>query len=147
MACDFSRGSLKKIKTWTGEIHIIPNGTIAQVTNLSVENSLAIVDVSISYNEDVDKVVQLLEEKADKWKETINEIVKTPKVLGVERFGQSDIVIRITAECQPTENSKVSRQLRSEIVQLFEEKGIKIPYSTMVMVNPIDQGQQVKEQS
>lgn len=138
---------ITKIKAWTGEIHIIPNGSITQVTNLSVENSVAIVDVSISYNEDIDKVVKLLQEKGSQWKESIEEIVETPKVLGVERFGQSDIVIRITAECKPTENAKVTRQLRSEIVQLFEEKGIKIPYSTMVMMNPIEQAQKLKQQS
>lgn len=131
---------ITKIKAGTGEVHIIPNGSITQVTNLSVENSLAVVDVSISYNEDIDKVVNLLKEKADQWKESIEEIVETPKVLGVERFGQSEIVIRVTAECKPTENAKVNRQLRSKILQLFEEEGIKIPYSTMVMVNPIDHG-------
>lgn len=138
---------ITKIKAGTGEVHIIPNGSITQVTNLSVENSLAVVDVSISYNEDIDKVVNLLKEKADQWKESIEEIVETPKVLGVERFGQSEIVIRVTAECKPTENAKVNRQLRSEILQLFEEKEIKIPYSTMVMVNPIDQGKKANPQS
>jgi small conductance mechanosensitive channel len=138
---------ITKIKAWTGEIHIFPNGSIAQVTNLSVENSLAIVDVSISFNEDIDKVVELLKGNAEHWKESIEEIVETPKVLGVVRFGQSDIVIRITAECQPTQNLKVTRQLRSEIVQLFEEKGIKIPLPTMVMVNPTVQGETAKQQS
>lgn len=138
---------ITKIKAWTGEIHILPNGTIAQVTNLSVENSLAIVDVSISYNEDVDKVISLLKQQASLWKEQMEEIVETPKVLGVERFGQSDIVIRITAECFPTQHIAAMRKIRSHIVQLFEEEGIEIPYPTMVMVNPSENGQKVKQQN
>ena len=38
-----------KIKSFTGEIHILPNGTISQVVNYSMENSLAIVDVTIPF--------------------------------------------------------------------------------------------------
>ena len=38
-----------KIKSFTGEVYIIPNGSISQVVNYSLENSLAIVDVSVPY--------------------------------------------------------------------------------------------------
>jgi len=124
-----------KIKSSTGEVHIIPNGSITQVTNSSVENSLAIVDVSIAFHEDVDKVIHLLREHTELWKDTIAEIVATPSVLGVERFGQSEIVIRITAECLPAQNGKVTRLLRAQIIKLFEEHGIQVPQPTMVMVN------------
>ena len=37
-----------RIKSWTGEVHIIPNGNIKQVTNFSTYNSIAVVDVSIA---------------------------------------------------------------------------------------------------
>ncbi|PJH69311.1 mechanosensitive ion channel protein MscS, partial [Salmonella enterica subsp. enterica serovar Typhimurium] len=44
-----------KILSWTGEMNIIPNGAITQVTNYSLENGLAVVDVNITYESDVEK--------------------------------------------------------------------------------------------
>src|SRR5574342_986255 len=44
-----------KLKSWTGEVHILPNGSIMEVTNFSLNNSLAIIDVGIAYEEDIDK--------------------------------------------------------------------------------------------
>ncbi len=51
-----------KVKSWTGEIHTLPNGSIIQVTNYSVSNSVAFVDVSISYEADIAKAEQVIEE-------------------------------------------------------------------------------------
>lgn len=123
-----------RIKVWTGEVHIIPNGRINEVTNLSLANSMAVVDVSVGYDQDINQVVKLLEETAPKWEETIEAIVATPSVLGVERFGPSDVVIRVTAECEPLQHIPVMRTLRAEIKAMFDEHGIEIPYPHMVMM-------------
>ncbi|WP_236692910.1 mechanosensitive ion channel family protein [Aneurinibacillus tyrosinisolvens] len=129
---------ITRIKVWTGEVHIIPNGSIKEVTNLSIENSVAVVDVSVSYNEDISRVLAMLEEAAPKWKDEMEEIVETPSVLGVEQFGPSDIVIRVIAECQPLKHIPVMRKLRAEIKEMFDKKGIEIPYPHMVMVSQQD---------
>ena len=42
-----------KVKSWTGEQQVIPNGNITQVTNYSVHNGLAIVDINIPYENDI----------------------------------------------------------------------------------------------
>ncbi|AMA71467.1 MULTISPECIES: mechanosensitive ion channel family protein [Aneurinibacillus] len=123
-----------RIKIWTGEIHIIPNGSITEVTNLSIANSMAVVDVSVSYKEDINEVVRILEEAAPRWEQEYEEIVKTPTVLGVERFGASDVVIRLIAECQPMQHYPVMRRLRADIKKMFDERGIEIPYPHMVMI-------------
>lgn len=123
-----------RIKIWTGEVFIVPNGNITEVTNLSVANSLAVVDVSISLNEDVNEVIKLLEEATPRWQEEYEQIVSEPSVLGVERFGTSDVVIRIIAECEPTQHFPVMRGLRADIKRMFDERGIEIPYPHMVMI-------------
>ena len=50
-----------KILNWTGELYILPNGSITNVTNSSIYNSTAIVDIDISYNGDLKKVENLIE--------------------------------------------------------------------------------------
>ena len=37
-----------RVKSWTGEIHIIPNGSILEVTNYSINNSIAVIDISVA---------------------------------------------------------------------------------------------------
>lgn len=123
-----------RIKIWTGEVYIVPNGNITEVTNLSVANSLAVVDVSVSLNENINEVIKLLEESAPRWQEEYDQIVAAPTVLGVERFGASDVVIRIIAECEPTQHFPVMRGLRADIKRMFDERGIEIPYPHMVMI-------------
>lgn len=124
-----------RIKVWTGEVHIIPNGQITEVTNMSLANSIAVVDISVGYEQDINHVVELLKESAPRWKETIEAIVETPSVLGVERFGPSEVVIRIIAECESMQHVQVMRTLRADIKEMFDANGIEIPYPHMVMMN------------
>ena len=125
---------ITKIKSWTGEVHIFPNGSINQVTNYSIENSIAIVDVKVAYEEDLDRVQQVLGEVAKRAQEECEEIVKEPEVLGVQGFGTSEVIIRVVAECRPTTNHVVARKLRAMIKEEFAARGIAIPYPKMVYV-------------
>jgi len=43
-----------------GIVHTIPNGEIKIVSNLSKEWSRSVIDVEVSYDEDIDKVIDLL---------------------------------------------------------------------------------------
>ena len=51
-----------KIKSWTGELHILPNGSIIEVTNFSINNSIAVVDIAIAYGEDIARAETVIEE-------------------------------------------------------------------------------------
>ncbi|MFX8805527.1 mechanosensitive ion channel domain-containing protein, partial [Acinetobacter baumannii] len=51
-----------KLKSFTGEVHILPNGTITQVTNFSLNNSVAVVDVSIAYEGDLEQAEAVIRE-------------------------------------------------------------------------------------
>lgn len=125
---------ITKIKSWTGEVHIFPNGTINQVTNFSMQNSIAVVDISVSYNEDVEQVENVIKEVMKHALEENEDIVEEPKVLGVQAFGPSEVVIRITAECNPNTHHAVSRKLRARIKAEFDERGIEIPFSKMMPI-------------
>ncbi len=74
-----------KLKGLNGEIHIIPNGQILQVTNYSVDNSFALVDVQVSYDEDLERVEQVLHEIADRTtKKYVDMFVEPIQMLGVQ---------------------------------------------------------------
>ncbi len=120
------------IKTWTGEVHIIPNGSIDKVTNFSLYNSMAVVDISIAYEEDIDQAVRVLKQTADQLFDKNENMVKEPNVLGVQTLGDSDVVLRVTAECLPNTHFAVGRQLNENIKKAFDAQNIEIPYPRLV---------------
>ncbi|MFC4768455.1 mechanosensitive ion channel family protein [Effusibacillus consociatus] len=124
------------IRAWTGELHILPNGRITDVTNFSKANSLAVIDVGVAYEENLDRVFDTLKDVLAKAQEEMPSIVGEPQVLGVQNFGPSEVIIRITADCKPTENIPVARELRRRIKVAFDERGIEIPYPKQVVVSP-----------
>ncbi|TVY10708.1 mechanosensitive ion channel family protein [Paenibacillus cremeus] len=124
-----------RIKSWTGEVHIIPNGAIAQVTNFSIHNSLAVLDVSVAYGADVNEAMKLLEKTVKKHFESSPNLVKEPEVLGVQMLGTSEVTLRVTAECKPNTQAAVARLLNAEIKKAFETGGIEIPYPKVVTIS------------
>ncbi|MFA1643661.1 mechanosensitive ion channel family protein [Chryseomicrobium aureum] len=130
-----------KIKTYTGELHIIPNGNISEVINYSVYNSLIMVDVSVAYESDVDEVERLINKFLDSTEERYPELVRRPDLLGVNALGASDVVMRIAAEALPMNHFKVGRLLRRDIKKFLDNHGIEIPYQKMVVFEQKGGGQ------
>jgi moderate conductance mechanosensitive channel len=122
-----------KIKNWTGEIHILPNGSITQVTNFSLNNSVAVVDVSIAYEEDITKAEQVITELLQELPSKYEDMVKPPELLGVQNLGASDVVLRIVCETKPMRHFYIARMIRKELKLRLDEHGIEIPFPRMVM--------------
>jgi small conductance mechanosensitive channel len=122
-----------KIKSWTGEVHILPNGSITQVTNFSLNNSIAIVDIAISYGEDIEKAEKVIEEALKTMPSHYEELTKAPELLGIQTMGTTEIVLRVIAETLPMKQSGVSRAIRKDIKLLLDENGIKAPNPRLVM--------------
>ncbi|WDV45870.1 mechanosensitive ion channel family protein [Clostridiaceae bacterium M8S5] len=124
-----------KIRSFNGDLHIVPNGKVEIVTNKSRGLSRAWVDVSIAYEEDIDNAVESLKKVCDKVaKENVN-IIEGPTVLGVTNLGDSDVVISVVAKTKPMEQWSVERDLRRLIKYEFDKKGIEIPYPKRVLIN------------
>jgi small conductance mechanosensitive channel len=124
-----------KIKSWTGELNILPNGSIIEVTNFSIHNSIAIVDVSIAYEGEIEKAEQVIEELLGELPLKYEEIVQPPQLLGIQTFGNSEVVLRITCETLPMKHWYISRKIRKEVKLRLDEQGIEIPFPRLVLYN------------
>jgi moderate conductance mechanosensitive channel len=122
-----------KIKSWTGELHILPNGSIIEVTNFSINNSIAVVDIAIAYGEDIAKAEKVIEEAIQYMPAQYEELVKPPELLGIQTMGATEIVLRVIAETQPMKQAGVSRMIRRDIKLQLDENGIKAPDPKVVM--------------
>ncbi|WP_370454574.1 mechanosensitive ion channel family protein [Geobacillus sp. C56-T2] len=122
-----------KIKSWTGEVHILPNGSIIEVTNFSLHNSLAVVDVSIAYEEDIEEAEQAIRELLPQLPAKYEDMVAPPELLGVQNLASSEVILRITCETKPMRHLAVARAIRKEVKMLLDERGIEIPYPRLVL--------------
>ncbi len=131
--------SLRKtvLRDLEGRVHTIPNGEIKIVSNLSKEWSRLVLDLMVSYREDIDQVIDILTQIG---KELTSEepyksaILEPLQILGVERFGESHLVLRLVAKTAPLKQWDVGRELRKRIKNRFDEKGIQIPYRQRVLL-------------
>ncbi|MBM6616923.1 mechanosensitive ion channel family protein [Bacillus suaedaesalsae] len=123
---------ITKVKSVGGEIHIIPNGSIVEVTNYSISNSVAIVDISIAYESNIELAEKVIQELLEETFSKNEDMVKQPEVLGVQTLGASEVVIRVISEVKPMRHFAVARLLRKEIKVALDENGIEIPYPKLV---------------
>lgn len=92
-----------QIRGFDGTLHYVPNRQIVGLSNHSRGNMQALVDISISYNEDLNRVMSILQEACDQFAKETEEVVEGPDVLGVQNFGTSDVIIRIIAKTKNME--------------------------------------------
>lgn len=109
-----------RLKSWTGEVHFIPNGSINQVTNYSLNNSVAVVDVTISSDMDIDLALLTIKQTIHHEQEMYENLIKPPEVLGIQSMGASDVVIRVIAECKTNTHLSVARKLNVEIKKALD---------------------------
>jgi len=122
-----------KILSWTGEMNVLPNGDITQVTNYSVNNGLSVVDINIPYESDIDIAERIIEDIAKTLPKKYEEIVSEPEILGVQSLEESHFIIRVVAETEPSFQWFGERMIRKEMKEGLYSQGIDIPSPRLVM--------------
>lgn len=124
-----------RIQAYTGEIKIISNRNITEVINYSMDKTLAVVDIPISYETKIDKVEKILMVTAATIKEKIPSLVSEIELLGVQELGDSSVVFRLIGKCKPAKHFEVERQMKKEFKNALDKNGIKIPYPQVEVHN------------
>ncbi len=129
-----------RIKSFTGELTILPNGTMNEIVNFSVNNSIAIFDISVSSEENISHIESILQPYLLTLPEKYADLVKAPEMLGVEMVSAGETKIRMSAETLPNNHVKVSRILRGDIKEFLDHNGIYVPMPRVVMYNQPNKG-------
>jgi len=123
-----------QLRGFDGTLHFIPNRSISTVSNMSRGNMRAMVDIGISYDDDIDKAIDVLQGVCEKVAFEDDNIVDGPNVIGVQSLGSSDVVIRVIGQTKNGEQYGVQRKLLKAIKEAFDENGIDIPFPHQVHV-------------
>jgi small-conductance mechanosensitive channel len=124
------------IRDQDGTVHHIPHGEIKKVSNLSKNFSRVNLNIGISYDSDLEKVIALVNQIGndlaadEQWKDAI---IKAPQFLRVNDLAESSIVIKILGKTTPLKQWEVTGELRRRILITFRQKGIEIPFPQTVV--------------
>ncbi|MDI3480832.1 MAG: moderate conductance mechanosensitive channel [Tepidanaerobacteraceae bacterium] len=130
-----------RLRDFGGQLHIIPNGEITLVTNHSRGSMRALVEISVAYEENLDRVMEVLEDVCREVRSRREDIVEGPTVLGVTNLGSSEVVITILARTVPMQQWSVEREIRKAVKERFDKENIEIPYPRMVYLKMDTKGE------
>jgi small-conductance mechanosensitive channel len=117
------------LRDGTGALHIIPNGQIAQVTNLTRSWGRVAVDSEVAWR-DSDRALGAVKLAAaalgadPAWADAL---LDPPQVMGLERLGQGTVTIRTVVRVDPYRRDDVARDLRRRIKDALDAAGVVPP--------------------
>ncbi len=127
-----------KIRDFDGSLHYVPNREISNLTNHSRGNMRALVDIGISYDDNIDFAIQVMQSVCDQVAAEDESIIDGPNVVGVQGLGDSDVVIRIIAKTENMQQWAVERKLRKALKEALDANGIDIPFPHQVYIEKKD---------
>lgn len=120
-----------KLRDLSGNLHVVPNGVIDKVKNLTKDYSYYVIDIGVAYRENVDEVMGVLQEIAEDMRRDsrfADDILEPLEMLGVDQFKDSAVMIKCRIKTEPHKQWRVGREMNRRIRNTFDAKGIAIPF-------------------
>ncbi|GAB3447793.1 mechanosensitive ion channel [Phycicoccus ginsengisoli] len=119
-----------RLRDGQGVVWYIRNGEVVRIGNKSQGWSTALVDIPVSYSENLERVIPLIRDVLHRldadpaWQDNL---LEEPQVLGVESVVGATVTIRVLAKTAPMQQFGVSREIRERVKAAFDEAGVKGP--------------------
>ncbi|MBC7781229.1 MAG: mechanosensitive ion channel family protein [Proteobacteria bacterium] len=128
-----------QLRDYDGNVHFVPNGVITTVVSMSRGFAQAVVDVPVSYAADLHQAMTLMRLVADEMRADPAHAERFTggfEMAGVERLGDSAIVLRARMQVAPLEQWTVRREYLLRLKLAFDRDGIEIPLPQLVVNTP-----------
>jgi small conductance mechanosensitive channel len=138
---DEFRGTVKHIGIRTtsvqddgGNIKIVNNSDIRNLQNRSRADSVAVSDLSISYNANIEEVEKIIATELPGMYERHSDVfISAPMYKGIQALGESSVVLRFVV-CTKEQNFYAAfRALNRELKLMCDRNGIEIPFNQLVI--------------
>ncbi|MDR3673819.1 MAG: mechanosensitive ion channel family protein [Holophaga sp.] len=123
------------LRDMEGQAHYIPNGSIADVVVMSKEFAKAMVEVEVSQDEDVVRVMAVLTELGVQMAADLATVLEPTEVQGIISMTPHSCVIRTLTKCAPGQQWAVGREYRKRIAIRFQEEGFSRPMPQRLVWN------------
>lgn len=121
---------ITRLRDLGGVVWYVRNGEILRVANRSQGWTLAIVDVPVAYNEDLEKVRKVIEKVGLEMLDDpqyFGQLLGSPAYAGVEQVTGDAVFLRIVAKTAPDQPIQMARTIREKLKNAFDAEGIKMP--------------------
>lgn len=129
-----------KIRDFNGDLHIIPNGLITKITNHSRGEMRVAVDIDIPYEENIDRVFDIVGKVCEDFKKENENMVDGPKVLGISALKESSQTIKVVGKARPMTQSECEMGLRLKIKRALDNEKVEAPYPKRKIVKENNNG-------
>ncbi len=122
-----------------GALHVVPNGSIQVVSNMTRDWSQVTLQVAVDYSENSDRVVELLQGVARQFYEDPGfrpDVVSEPQVPGIDRVRGQEVDYLMLVKVRPGRQFDVARELRRRIKACFETNKVKAGAPGQVYFGP-----------
>lgn len=124
---------ITSVKSFRGEINVIPNGSIGIITNYSREDYFTMIDVDIAYETDIMRAMDCIREEAEAYASGQEHVTGLPQMLGVTALSGNGVTLRMIMRVRPMTQFETERALNLRIKQRFDREGIQIPYKKLIL--------------
>ncbi len=127
------------IRQFNGESCIVPNSVMdaAVITNTNFQGDIGnFFEVEISYDSDIETAQALVQKICIAHPLSLN---TTANGVFVKGYTQNGVVLKTTVWTKNLDNSfQACSDIRVEVLKIFKEKGIHVPYQTVTVVSDQD---------
>jgi small conductance mechanosensitive channel len=119
------------LRDFGGVIHIFQNGKINSLSNMTKEWSAVVLDIGVAYKEDPDHVIKVIEQTGAALQEDPDfgqNMLGPIEISGLDRFGDSAIVIKARLKTKPGKQFSTGRAYRKKLKYAFDKESIEIPF-------------------
>jgi small conductance mechanosensitive channel len=119
------------LRDLSGNVHVVPNGQIDKVKNMTQLYSYYVFDIGVAYRENVDEVMEVLKEIAEDLRADPQfgvDILEPLEMLGVDQFADSAVIIKCRVKTKPIQQWRIGREMNRRIKNTFDVKGIEMPF-------------------
>ena len=120
-----------RLRDVNGHLHVVPFSEVTTVKNITQDQDYHSFEIGVSYNEDVDHVIDTIEkvgldlQKDKNFKSKINGEIE---VFGLDKFEDSSIIIKGRIPTVHKQQWVVRREFNRRIKLAFDKSGIEIPF-------------------
>ncbi len=121
-----------RLRDLSGNVHTLPFSEVKTILNMTKDWSYYVFEVGVAYREDIDHVMAVLKEigaalEADP---EFGPLIMEPlEVLGLDKFGDSAIIIKARIKVEPPLRQwAVGREFNRLMKARFDAEGIEIPF-------------------
>lgn len=106
------------LRDQAGLVHVFPNGSINTLANATKDWSASVVDVTLPYRVDTDRVMGLMRQVGEAMAQDAEYapmMLEPVEIFGVENFTDTTVTIRARLKTQPSMQHRIGREFRRRL--------------------------------